>query len=590
MYPYEYWDMQSTYDKADVNGKRYLEYCRRMGFQPKFVGIAKGKFTDYGNFAEEPGYWKLLIDRRMYDTNGEFQDLTPVTVDKFTPNLCDPEKTSERFNVTTVADEAKTKDIVERAMDMERERGYAKTDRTRSRQFVPKPKYDSSSTPASRATAREKVVERYKKAAVADGRVIADAKRILEDNAKKNWEKAKAKKGTSAEEVARLKDEYTQAKKEREKAENAVNKRLSLRRGEAIKKQFELTDKEKDDATKRIDERIAELHRQSKEQSLKSNPVGNFAESQQTDGYLPRDTKAVGAQSVASSNAKVSKKFNQWESFLENLSNFISDFTSRDDINADNFPAKLFEGFGLTQREESKDKQTSLYVKTTTNNGEKLSIRLSDHYGNALSIIKKGGRADKGYSIVIETPSSPNAKFKPNKYSNVLEFVYKNPSMERLEQIAKGVFDLVDNGEYTDLAGADEIHPSPRIGDEETNVIGTRLSFREHAAENTKQEPFTFSSPEVEAKVMEVIKGGADYDDIHELGSQLNNWSDILAADEALARDTGYWFPELYQGMNETHPELNFIFQMAKGADAEMFEALYKIIDEIGYSPNLNNS
>ncbi len=54
---------------------------------------------------------------------------------------------------------------------------------------------------------------------------------LIEDNAKKNWEKAKAKKGTSAEEVARLKDEYTQAKKEREKAENAVNKRLSLRSG-----------------------------------------------------------------------------------------------------------------------------------------------------------------------------------------------------------------------------------------------------------------------------------------------------------------------------------------------------------------------
>ena len=63
------------------------------------------------------------------------------------------------------------------------------------------------------------------------GRVLADAKRIIEDNAKKNWEKAKAKKGTSEEEIARLKGEYDKAKKERASAENAVNKRLSLRSG-----------------------------------------------------------------------------------------------------------------------------------------------------------------------------------------------------------------------------------------------------------------------------------------------------------------------------------------------------------------------
>ncbi len=185
-------------------------------------------------FADEPGYWKLLIDRRMYDTKGRFQDLTPVTIDGFTRDLCDPEKTNERFAVTRVADEAKTKDIVERALEIERERGYAKTDRTRSRQFVPKPKYDSSSTPASRATAREKVAERYKKAAIADGRVIADAKHIIEDKALKDLDKAKAKKGTSAEELKRLEDKYKQAKKERENAEKAVVRRQSLRSGKAV--------------------------------------------------------------------------------------------------------------------------------------------------------------------------------------------------------------------------------------------------------------------------------------------------------------------------------------------------------------------
>ena len=242
--------------------------------------------------------------------------------------------------------------------------------------------------------------------------------------------------------------------------------RYSLRSGEDLKAQYKLTDKEKDDATKRIDERIADLHRQREmEQSLKSEN-GNFAESHNDSGYLPRDTKAVGAQSVVPSGAKVENKFSPKESLLKNLSDFISNFGDADNINAENFPTQLFEGFGFKQREEAKDKQTSLYVKTQTADGEKLTIRLSDHSGNALSIIKKGGRADKGYSIVIETPSSANTKFKPNKYSKVIEFVYKNPTKERLEQIAKGVFDLVDNGEYIDLADADEIHSSPKIGGE----------------------------------------------------------------------------------------------------------------------------
>lgn len=111
-----------------------------------------------------------------------------------------------------------------------------------------------------------------------------------------------------------------------------------------------------------------------------------------------------------------------------------------------------------------------------------MTIRFSDHNGNARNIIIMGKKSDIGYSFVVRTPNTAteDVPFKANKWANVLEFVYKDPSMERLEQIAKGIFDLVDNGEYTDLAGADEIHPSPRIGDEETNAIGTRLSLRQH--------------------------------------------------------------------------------------------------------------
>ena len=91
IYPYEYWDESTRYEEADINGKRYLEYCRRLGVKPKFTGkFIKDKGV-VGNFADDKGYWKLLIDRRMYDTDGYFQDLDSVSTDGFRPEMVDPE-------------------------------------------------------------------------------------------------------------------------------------------------------------------------------------------------------------------------------------------------------------------------------------------------------------------------------------------------------------------------------------------------------------------------------------------------------------------------------------------------------------------
>ena len=120
IYPYEYWNEHGTYDTADENGARYIEYCRRMGYKPKFVGKLDGKPAgDFGNFSEDPGYWKLLIDRRMYDVRGQFQGLTPTTTDGFTPNMVDPEWTGQVFEVTKVADDPGAETIAQRTIDRE---------------------------------------------------------------------------------------------------------------------------------------------------------------------------------------------------------------------------------------------------------------------------------------------------------------------------------------------------------------------------------------------------------------------------------------------------------------------------------------
>lgn len=113
IYPYEYWDKASTFDNADINGQRYVEYCRRLGVKPKFSGVDSGSASEYGNFVDDAGYWKLLIDRRMYDRNGNFQDLTPVDASGFNADFVDQDKTSARFPVTVVADKEQTSTIVD---------------------------------------------------------------------------------------------------------------------------------------------------------------------------------------------------------------------------------------------------------------------------------------------------------------------------------------------------------------------------------------------------------------------------------------------------------------------------------------------
>ena len=58
IYPSEYWDPNKT---GDENAKIYLELCEKQGRIPKFP-----------QFADKPGYWKLLIDFKMYDNDGNF--------------------------------------------------------------------------------------------------------------------------------------------------------------------------------------------------------------------------------------------------------------------------------------------------------------------------------------------------------------------------------------------------------------------------------------------------------------------------------------------------------------------------------------
>lgn len=92
---------------------------------------------------------------------------------------------------------------------------------------------------------------------------------------------------------------------------------------------------------------------------------------------------------------------------------------------------------------------------------EEVSLRLSPHHAHARTYRGKANKADKNISLVINVPDLDKGKFKAYKRVELVEYVYDSSNTERLLNIAKGIFNLVDTGSYVDLADADMICISP---------------------------------------------------------------------------------------------------------------------------------
>ena len=86
IFPHEYWDKTLTVDQADENGRRFVEYCASLGMQPRFEQFSKDK-----------GYWKLLIDRPMYNNDGTYHEPKAIDVTGFsTADI--PTEIATRYN------------------------------------------------------------------------------------------------------------------------------------------------------------------------------------------------------------------------------------------------------------------------------------------------------------------------------------------------------------------------------------------------------------------------------------------------------------------------------------------------------------
>lgn len=81
--PSEYWDFSKS---GDENAQIYLAKCKADGRTPKFTDVMyNGK-----SLTEYPGYWKLLIDFKMYNNDGigaEQHPVKPVFDDAFDTGL-----------------------------------------------------------------------------------------------------------------------------------------------------------------------------------------------------------------------------------------------------------------------------------------------------------------------------------------------------------------------------------------------------------------------------------------------------------------------------------------------------------------------
>lgn len=103
IFPEEYWDKSVDEKHSYVNVQLYLDYCEELGFLHKFSGkVPQGRpdgtsylktMTGYNRLGErveltdlaykydkngnktneiEPYFWKILVDRRMYDNDGNY--------------------------------------------------------------------------------------------------------------------------------------------------------------------------------------------------------------------------------------------------------------------------------------------------------------------------------------------------------------------------------------------------------------------------------------------------------------------------------------------------------------------------------------
>lgn len=106
----------------------------------------------------------------------------------------------------------------------------------------------------------------------------------------------------------------------------------------------------------------------------------------------------------------------------------------------------------------------SNYKPIEVSDGERISIRVSNHYGNAIYFEVKNDNNENNYGVVVKTS---NSRFRPDERVNYLEFVYYGDHVEGNAALQKaitaGVRTLVSEGSIKDMPEPDRLNSSGKF-------------------------------------------------------------------------------------------------------------------------------
>lgn len=201
-----------------------------------------------------------------------------------------------------------------------------------------------------------------------------------------------------------------------------------------------------------------------------------------------------GAQGAAPRGAKLEDLQGTSKMFSKKIADFIT-YGDWSGITADNFTKEIVSSLGMSNPAG----QRSDYIDYSVD-GDRITLRLSDHHGNARNIILKGRRSDKGISLVVlNGTSNRDVRFKGNGWADVVEYTYDNPGPESLKKIAKGLFQAFESGSYVDFTGKAAVDSTGRRRDAENAAYGEGYNTVDSAGMNGVRDRLVASQRRLDA-------------------------------------------------------------------------------------------
>ena len=214
--------------------------------------------------------------------------------------------------------------------------------------------------------------------------------------------------------------------------------------------------KEIGDAAARIETKLAKLNRPEAVSESSISDDGNLSSKGSQSG-----TGAHLSSGAQKDGAKVRKDFVNRKDLTKKMANFVKKMSESEEITPKNWYNELMHELGF----ETHEGQNSQYFSFMTPDGRLVSVRMSGHPAKGSNYKNQAG--DEHYSIVVQVENwDGRDKLKTSDRIRLHEYHYAFPDKERLTDIAKSLFGLVDEGKYSDLAWADTQGESPRQGGE----------------------------------------------------------------------------------------------------------------------------